>query len=69
MNVDSHRISRVQCRKCGAVLPGPIEICPICYAEQSVDSPKRGRYKLFVFWGFFVALLVAVLILVGKLEG
>lgn len=67
--MDPHRISRVQCRKCGAVLPGPIEICPICYADQSVDPPKRSRYNVFVFWGFFVVLLIVVLVLVSKLEG
>ena len=65
--MDDRHISRVECRKCGAILPGPIEICPICYAEQSREPTKRGGYKIFLLWGFIAALAIAVVVLAAKL--
>ncbi len=47
---------RIECRKCGAILPGPVEICPICYANQSHEEDSRkGEYKPFLLIGFLVA--------------
>ena len=58
---------RVECRKCGAILPGPVEICPICYAEQSrEDARTKGTYKPYLLIGFLIAAVVLVLILMAK---
>ena len=50
---------RIKCRKCGAVLPGPVRTCPICHANQ---EPKVGEtdYKVFVAIGFVITIMVVL---------
>jgi hypothetical protein len=58
---------RMECRKCGAILPGPVEICPICYADQTPRREHRerrqGNLNVIVFGAFVVVILCAALYL------
>jgi hypothetical protein len=64
--MDAKKPTRAVCRKCGAILPGPIDVCPICYAEQSGPTARRGGYKLFLALGFLVAVLIGIVALLTR---
>ena len=44
-------------------MPGLVDICPICYADQTPKETKKGGYK-FVVLGAFLIIVVAMLFLV-----
>jgi len=60
-----HEIKRTHCRKCGAILPGSVEVCPVCYADQ-IPKAKKPGYKIYLAIGFLAIIVIGLIWIISQ---